>query len=29
VWDVTWGGTHLLGRTVFVEDLYTLLPARP
>jgi hypothetical protein len=26
VWDVTWNGVRLLGRTVFVEDLYALSP---
>jgi hypothetical protein len=29
VWDVAWGGTRLLGRTVFVEDLYDLVPVQP
>lgn len=26
VWEVYWGGDRLLGRTVFLEDLYTYLP---
>ena len=26
VWDLVWQGDRLLGRTVFVTDLYTLLP---
>ena len=26
VWDLVWPGNRLLGRTVFVNDLYTLLP---
>jgi len=26
VWDVTWGGTKLLGRTVFLDDLYAFAP---
>jgi hypothetical protein len=25
VWHVTWGGTHLLGRGEFIEDLYSLV----
>ncbi|MCK6505922.1 aryl-sulfate sulfotransferase [Myxococcota bacterium] len=26
VWELSWGGDRLLGRTVFLEDLYTFLP---
>ncbi len=26
VWDVDWSGTKLLGRTVFIDDLYALAP---
>ncbi len=26
VWDVTWGGDRLLGRTVFLDDLYDFAP---
>jgi hypothetical protein len=26
VWDVTWNGEHLLGRTVLVGDLYAFVP---
>ena len=26
VWEVYWGGDRLLGRTVFLEDLYAFLP---
>jgi hypothetical protein len=26
VWDVDWSGTKLLGRTVFLDDLYALAP---
>lgn len=26
VWDVQWSGSKLLGRTVFLEDIYTLTP---
>ena len=26
VWHLDWGGTQLLGRTVFIEDLWSLMP---